>query len=80
MKLSEIDLNVKARIISIDNNCKYAQRLIEIGFSDGTMVQSVLKGINGRLTAYCVKNTVIALRDETASMINVLLISDGSDE
>lgn len=80
MKLSEIDLNVKARIIAVDKNCKYAQRLIEIGFSNGTVVQGVLKGINGKLTAYSVKNTVIALRDETAGMINVLLISDGSDE
>ncbi len=80
MKLSEIEVGSNARIFSIDTSYKYAQRLIEIGFSQGTVVKAVMKGLNRSLTAYSVKNTVIALRSETADKINVILNLDGSDE
>lgn len=73
MKLSEIKLDESALITSIEPTFNYARRLIELGFSVGTEVTPVIKGMSGHLTAYKVKNTVIALREETADMVNVLL-------
>lgn len=77
MKLSEIKTGQTALITSVDMSCSFAQRLIEIGFSEGTEVSALIKGMNSHLTAYKVKNTVIALRDKMADKINVLLISGG---
>lgn len=80
MKLSKIKLGQVAVITSVDLNSVSAQRLIEIGFSKGTEVSAVIKGISRRLTAYKVKNTVIALRNETADNINVLIKQGGTNE
>ncbi len=77
MKLSEMKTGQRAIIEKIDSTYLYAQRLIEIGFSEGTEVSVEIKGMSHYLTAYKVKNTTIALRDKTAEKINILLKSGG---
>lgn len=69
-KLNLIDKNASARVINIDEKCKYKQRLIDMGFSADTEVLVVLKG-NG-ITAYHVRGTLLALRHKDAGYINVL--------
>lgn len=80
MKLSKINLGQTAVITSVNPHSPSAQRLIEIGFSKGAEVSAIIKGMSPCLTAYKVKNTVIALRDETADNINVLIKQGGYDE
>lgn len=80
MKLSELKYKQKAVIISLDYSASISQRLIEIGFSTGTEVEVILKGMNKNISAYRVKDTTIALRNNTADNINVLLKSGGIDE
>lgn len=80
MKLNDLRIGQKGFIESLDFSKSFAQRLIEMGFSLGTEVQVVLVGINKKLKAYKVKNTVVALRDETAQIINVNLNSGGNYE
>lgn len=72
MKLNDLKINQKALIVSVDASDHSAKRLIEIGFSVGTEVTKVLYGIGANLSAYEVKNTVVALRKETAESVNVL--------
>lgn len=74
MKLNEMKIGQQAKILSVDINSTSAQRLIEIGFSEGTDVVALIKSMNSHLTAYKVKNTIIALRNETAEGINVSLV------
>lgn len=80
MKLSKLKSGEFAIITSVNPNCISAQRLVEIGFSAGTEVSAIIKGMSPHLTAYKVKNTVIALRDKTADNINVSLKEGGSNE
>lgn len=79
MKLNDLKINQKAVIISIDTKANAAKRLIEIGFSVGTEVIKIINGMSTGLCAYEVKNTVVALRNETAESVNVLTIKGGYD-
>ena len=74
MKLCELRINQKAIINFVDTSDLSALRLIEIGFSKGSEVEKVISGISKSLNAYKVKNTVVALRNNTADNIKVSLI------
>ncbi|MBQ7384935.1 MAG: ferrous iron transport protein A [Ruminococcus sp.] len=71
-----MSLGEKAFVNTVDPSCAFAQRLIEMGFSNGTEVEVVIRGISKHLKAYKIKNTVVAIRDELAEKINVILISE----
>ncbi|MBQ8573126.1 MAG: ferrous iron transport protein A [Ruminococcus sp.] len=73
MKLSDIKIGQKVKISGIDMSFDLAQRLVELGFSVNTEVKALIKGMGKSLTAYKVKNTVVALRNETADRIYVVL-------
>lgn len=75
MKLSRLNIGEKARIISVENKSWIAQRLVEMGFSKGTEVEVAIEGLSKNLKAYRIKNTVIAIRNEVADSINVILKS-----
>ena len=47
------------------------QRLLDLGFVDGTSIKCVLKQRNGEIAAYLVRGTTIALRKEDAQRIVV---------
>lgn len=74
MKLSKLSVGETAYIESLDQCSDISQRLIEMGFSKGTEVEIAFKGVSRNLKAYKIKNTIVALRDETADTINVTLI------
>ena len=71
MRLSNLTLGETAYIESVDSSAFFAQRLIEMGFSKGSRVEVAIKGVSKHLKAYKIKNTIVALRDDTADMINV---------
>lgn len=76
MKLSQLNFGEKAFVNTVDPSSTFAQRLIEMGFSNGTEVEVVIRGISKHLKAYKIKNTIVAIRDELAEKINVILISE----
>lgn len=80
MRLSKITKGQNAKIIGIDDNDKITSRLIEMGFSTGTVIEVLYCGFGKNLTAYKVKNTVLALRAETADKIIVQLKSGDKNE
>lgn len=69
MKLNELSKGQSALIQSVVTDSDSTQRLIELGFSKGSKVVAVIKGLTKGLTAYQTKNTLIALRDDTAENI-----------
>lgn len=71
MKLSDIKIGESAFIkkVNVDNSIK--RRLLDIGITPGTKIKSVLKNFNGNLTAYSIKGTLIAIREEEANNILV---------
>lgn len=75
MKLSKLVVGEKAYVESVCPSALIGQRLVEMGFSKGAEVEVAIKGISKHLKAYKIKNTYVALRDETADMINVTLNS-----
>ncbi len=79
MKLSDIKINQKAVIASVDTSGLSAKRLMEMGFSAGTEVKKIINGISSNLSAYEVKNTVVALRNKTAELINVFINYSGGN-
>lgn len=71
MLLSELKIGETAKVISIENH-SFTRRLMEMGFCNGVSVEVYLKGMSKSLRVYKVKNTLIALRKETADKINVI--------
>ena len=78
MKLNKMKIGQKAIVDFIDIS-PFTRRLIEMGFSKNAQVEMLIRGMSNSLTAYRIKNTVVALRDETAENINVTLVYGGSN-
>ena len=74
MKLTELLLNETGIVESVDLSLISAQRLIEMGFSKGTAISVELMGISPMIKAYRIKNTILAIRNETAEHINIKLL------
>ena len=57
------------KIVSILHEPRMAQRLSDLGFTPGECVSCVMKRRSGNISAYLVRNTVIALRRAESSLI-----------
>ena len=68
MNLCNLGLNKVGKIISVSSS-DIKRRLMDIGFNKGVIVRPVLNGKSMR--AYSVKGSVIAIRTEDASLIEV---------
>lgn len=68
MNLCNLGLNKVGKIISVSSS-DIKRRLMDIGFNKGVIVRPVLNGKSMR--AYSVKGSVIAIRMEDASLIEV---------
>jgi len=71
--LSELEINKEAEIVKISEGLlgQQRRRLLDLGFVKGSKVKALLKGIGGDPTAYSIKNTTIALRENIAKWILV---------
>ena len=47
------------------------RRLMDLGFTPGTRIEALYRGGRGGMTAYLVRDTVIALRPEDAQTVRV---------
>ena len=72
MFLNEIKINSKSEVLDIpDNEFADKQRLYDLGITPGTEIKSLYASPSGRITAYLVRGTVFALRDDTACKIMI---------
>ncbi len=63
----------QAKVVRISPRCRGAERrrLMDLGILPGTLVTAEFKSPGGNLTAYCVRDAVIALRKEQSDLIQV---------
>lgn len=71
MRLCDIKLNDKVRVVRISDACRIKRRLYDLGLIEGTSVQCVLTSPLGDPTAYLIRGAVIALRREDAKHIEI---------
>lgn len=73
MKLAELKVGKKAKVLSVDANPNIKRRLQDIGLINGTTVECLYKSPLGDPKAFLIRGAVIALRYEDSSNI---LIND----
>ena len=68
-----LDIGEKAEVVAISKACKGPQRrrLMDLGVLPGTVVTAEMKGIGGDPTAFNIRGAKIALRRDTAKLIQV---------
>lgn len=71
--LNNLPPNKIGVITSINSTGSIRRRLGDLGFVKGSKVEYVSKSPLGDPTAYYIKGTVIALREEDSSQINIQL-------
>ena len=70
-RLSMLEPGQKGSVIRISSACRGIQlrRLLDLGFTPGTVVEAELRSAGGDPTAYRVRGALIALRKEQADLI-----------
>ena len=71
IKLSSLKIGESGIIDSLENRGMMRRRLIDLGFAKGSETACVGVAPLGDPKAYLIKGTVIALREEDSSKINV---------
>lgn len=69
MKLAELKVGGKGKIISVDADINIKRRLQDIGLISGTSVECLYKSPLGDPKAFLIRGTVIALRCEDSNNI-----------
>ena len=69
MKLAELKVGEKAKILSVDADANIKRRLQDIGLINGTTVECLYKSPLGDPKAFLIRGTVIALRCEDSNNI-----------
>jgi DtxR family Mn-dependent transcriptional regulator len=73
VSLAELAPPERARVVGISPRCRGAERrrLLDLGIVGGTIIQAELVSPSGDPTAYRVRDTLIALRSEQASLVSI---------
>ncbi|MDD2434693.1 MAG: FeoA family protein [Bacilli bacterium] len=69
MTLNDLKLGSKGRIEKIKVDGKTRQRLIDMGLTEGVIVESALRSPSGDPIAYYIRGTLIAIRNEDSSKV-----------
>ena len=73
MNLSELPLNTYGKVNNIYSDCNIYRRLLDLGIVENTKIIPILKSPSGSIRAYEVRNTLIAIRDEDASRVSIII-------
>jgi len=71
MTLYELPLNTVGIIEELNCNGNIRRRLLDLGLVKGTKITPVFKSPSGDPTAFEIRKTLIALRKEDSSLINL---------
>jgi len=69
--LAELPERTQGKVIQVFDTGFWHRRLLELGFTPGTVVEVVRASLAGDPVAYRIKGTTVALRKEQASLIFV---------
>ena len=71
MNLYELPLNKVGTVNNLNCNGNIRRRLLDLGLVRGTKITPVFKSPSGDPTAYEIRKTLIALRKEDSSLIEL---------
>ena len=71
--LNKLKINQKATVIKIDEKSNLKRRLEDLGIIKGTIITPEFKAPFNDPTAYLIKGCTIAIRDEDANDIKVII-------
>ena len=69
--LSCLKPGAMGKILSLDLSGTIRRRILDLGMVTDTLIESIGKSPSGDPTAYYIRGTVVAIRDEDASKIMV---------
>lgn len=69
LPLYQLEVGQKGRVFSINASGQTRRRFLDLGIIPGTVIESLYRSPFLDPTAYCIRNSVIALRQEDASLI-----------
>ena len=72
-RLNTVNLKQKVFVHSLNCNGSIRRRLLDLGICPKTLITPLFKSITGDSTAYFVRGSTIALRNEDANNILVVL-------
>lgn len=67
--LTHLPIGTKATVDTLDPDSNIKRRLLDLGFTRGTVVEAVQKSPGGDPIAYLVRGAVIALRSEDSATV-----------
>lgn len=71
ISLDKLTLNKKAKVITINDNSLIKRRLLDIGIIPGIEIEKILVSPFKGICAYLVMDSIIAIRDNDATCIEV---------
>lgn len=80
LTLNNLPLCQSAYIYSVNSEGGMRRRLLDFGFVPGNAVTSVLKSPLGDPTAYEIMGSIVALRNDMASLINITNSTEAIDK
>ena len=69
--LDKLKINETAFIETVNIYNNFRRRLLDLGFIKGSQITALYKSPSKNPTAYLIKGTVIAIRDEDAKKIKI---------
>ncbi len=72
MKLKEAEMSSIVKVISIEAKGELRRRFFDLGIIEGTNIEALYRSPFGDPTAYLIRGTVIAMREEESEKINVV--------
>lgn len=73
LKLTNLPINASASVVSLNCYGGVRRRLLDLGIVKGTEITPILKSPSGDPTAFFVRGSTIAIREEDACLIDVKL-------
>ncbi len=69
--LADLPTGERCRVASLISNGSNRRRMLDLGLVPGTEIEAVLKSPSGGVTAYLIRGTLIAIRQEDA--VNIII-------
>ena len=71
MKLSDLKIGEKRKVLRLDLDSEMTRRLLDLGFTVGTEIEAVQSSPSGDPVAYRVRGTIFAVRKKEAENIEL---------
>ena len=73
IQLCKLPLNCQGKIDRLNCSGNIRRRFLDLGLIEGTFIKPILVSPSGDPTAYCLRGSLIALRQEDSKLIDVVV-------